>query len=393
MATFNLIPVTSPDYRRLARKRLPRFLFDYVDGGCNEEMTMAANIDDFGRLRLKQRVMRDVSDIDTSVELLGSSAAMPLVLAPVGTAGLMARRGEVQAVRAAETANVPFTLSTVGVCPIEEVQRAARRPFWFQLYMLRDRGVVESMLERARKAGCDTLVFTVDLAAVGMRHRDTRNGMLGDDKVAMALAKIPQLLTRPRWLFDVALMGKPLSIGNLEHLVPDPTDLNAYKQWVDGQFDPSVTWQDIGWLRDIWPGKLLIKGILEPEDACAAADTGADGVVVSNHGGRQLDGVASAISKLPAVVDAAGDRLEVFMDGGVRSGIDVVKAIALGARGVMIGRPWIWAMAARGEAGLSRLLNTFRQEIEVAMALMGVTRIDQVNRELLDAWEQPGAAD
>jgi len=382
--TLNIAPASTLDYRRLAEKRLPRFLFDYIDGGCNDELTMDANVRDFTALKLKQQVMRDVSNIDTSTSLLGQKAAMPLILAPVGLAGMMARRGETQGVRAANAAKVPFTLSTVGVCPVEEVQRAASEPFWFQLYMLRGRGAVESILERARNAGCETLVFTVDLAVAGMRRRDTRNGMVGDEKLAMAIGRVRQLLMRPGWVFDVGIRGKPHTFGNVDQFVAGARDFNAYKNWLDSQFDASVTWDDIAWLRGIWPGKLLIKGILEVDDARAAADTGADGVVVSNHGGRQLDSVASSISKLPAVVDAVGDQLEVYMDGGVRSGIDVIKAVALGARGVLIGRPWVWAIAAQGEVGLRHLLDSYRTEIELAMALMGVTRIEQIDRTALD---------
>ncbi len=372
------------DYRRLAEKRLPRFLFDYIDGGCNDELTMSANVRDFATLKLRQRVMRDVSNVDTSTHLLGQAASMPLILAPVGMAGMMGRRGETQGVRTANAAKVPFTLSTVGICSLEEVQQASSEPFWFQLYMLRDRSVVESILARAQGAGCDTLVFTVDLAVAGMRRRDTRNGMVGDDNLAMALGKLRQLLARPGWLLDVGIRGKPHTFGSIANFVANSTDLNAYKHWIDSQFDASVTWDDIAWLREIWPGKLLIKGVLEADDARAAATVGADGVVVSNHGGRQLDSAASTISKLPGVVDAVGDQLEVFLDGGVRGGIDVIKAAALGARGVLIGRPWVWAMAARGEAGLGRLLDTYQTEMKLAMALMGITRVEQIDRSLLD---------
>ena len=376
-------PVTALDYRHLAKKRLPRFLFDYIDGGANEETSMAANEADFLRLNLKQRVLRDVSKVDTSTILCGHAASMPLALAPVGIAGMMARRGEVQAARAALSAGVPFTASTVGICSLEEVQAAIKSPLWFQLYMLRDRGLVSSLLDRAQAAGCETLVFTVDLAVAGMRQRDYRNGMLGGGRAATA-AKLWQLATRPRWLVDVGLMGRPHSIGNLSEAVPGSYDLNTYKAFVDTQFDPTVTWKDIAWLRSLWKGNILIKGVMSKEDASAAADVGADGVIVSNHGGRQLDGVASCISKLPEVVAAVGDRIEVYMDGGVRNGIDVVKAVALGARGVLIGRPWVWAVAGRGEQGLTDLLGVFQQEIAVAMALMGVNRIEEITADLIE---------
>jgi L-lactate dehydrogenase (cytochrome) len=295
-------------------------------------------------------------------------------------AGMMARRGEVLGARAAANAGVPFTLSTVGICPVEEVNAAVPDPCWFQLYMLRDRGIVEALLQRAASAGCDTLLFTVDLAVTGMRHRDAQNGMLG----GAPLAKAMQLLTRPRWLLDVGIRGKPHSFGHLSDLVADPNDLGAYKDFVDSQFDPSVTWADIEWLRARWQGRLIIKGIMSNEDARAAAAAGADGVVVSNHGGRQLDGVSSTIRKLPEVAAAVGESLDVLLDGGIRCGTDVVKAVALGADGVLIGRPWVWAVAARGEQGLRDYLSVMQQEIAATMALMGVNRIEELNPELLE---------
>jgi L-lactate dehydrogenase (cytochrome) len=332
-------PVTALDYRRLAKKRLPRFLFDYIDGGANDEFTMRANVGDFGKYRLKQTVMRDVSDVNPETLLCGQMASMPLVLAPIGLAGMMARRGEALAARAAQVAGIPFTTSTVGICPLEEVR--------------------------------------------GMRHRDVRNGMLSNSP-AGKLAKARQLLVRPRWLFDVAMRGKPHTFGNLHEAVSGADDLDGFKAFIDAQFDPSVTWKDIDWLRSRWKGKLLIKGVMTAEDALAAVESGADGVVVSNHGGRQLDGVASSISTLPKVLNALGRRADVYMDGGVRSGVDVVRAVALGARGVLIGRPWVWAMAARGEQGVIDLLNVFQQEIRVALALMGVTRIADLTPEMVE---------
>jgi L-lactate dehydrogenase (cytochrome) len=336
-------------------------------------------------VKLRQRVMRDVSGVDTSTVLAGRKVAMPLALAPVGMAGMFSRRGELTGVRAADHAGVPFTLSTLGVCTMEELRAASPSPFWFQLYMMRDRAVVQRLLGRARDAGCDTLLFTVDLAVTGLRHRDLRNGMIGRPTLKARLSKLLQLLARPAWIRDVGLLGKPHTIGNLADVVPDPTDLNAYKTWIDAQFDPSVTWQDIAWLRRIWDGKLYIKGVLEPDDARAAVDVGADGVVVSNHGGRQLDGVASSIAKLPGVVAAVGDRTVVLLDGGVRSGVDVLKAVARGARGVLIGRPWVWAAAGAGQQGLVDLLETFRHELRTAMALAGVSRIADVGPGLIDA--------
>ncbi len=388
MSLFDVVPVSSDDYRRRARRRLPRFLFDYVDGGANDEVTMAVNVSDFDRVFLKQFVMRDVSELDTSRTLLGQDARMPVALAPVGMAGMMARRGEVQGAKAALRTGIPFSASTVGICSVEEIQAATKSPFWFQLYMLRDRDFVLSLLERAEKAGCETLVFTIDLPVAGMRLRDFRNGMLGGGtpgRISQAL----QLAASPRWLHDVGLKGRPHSFGNLREKVEDAEDLEAYKAFVDAQFDPTVTWRDIAWLRERWKGKILLKGIMEVDDARAAADVGVEGLVVSNHGGRQLDGIASSLRKLPEIADTVGDRVEVFMDGGIRSGIDVVKALALGARGVLVGRPWIWALAARGEEGVVNLLDVFQKEIATAMALMGVTRIDDITRNLVDSCEWP----
>jgi L-lactate dehydrogenase (cytochrome) len=383
MGTYKVTPVTAPDYRRLAEKRLPRFLFDYIDGGAGDEKSMAANVDDFQQVRLRQRVMRDVMHVETATTLAGQAASMPIILAPIGLAGMMARRGEVLAVRAASRAGVPFAASTVGICPIEEVQAATDRPAWFQLYMLRDRGLVRDLLQRAQSAGCNTLVFTVDLAVLGMRHRDARNGMFSSE-LSGRLAMAWQLATRPRWIMDVAIRGKPHQFGNLREAVGETKNLDAFTEFVQNQLDPGVTWEDIAWLRKQWSGKILIKGVMSVDDARAAVDVGADGVIVSNHGGRQLEGVASSISKLPVIAAAVGKDAEVLMDGGVRGGSDVVKALASGARGVLIGRPWVWAMAARGEQGIVNLLDVFQKEIANAMALMGVNRIDEITPDLID---------
>jgi len=383
MGTYKVAPVTALDYRRLAEKRLPRFLFDYIDGGSGEETSMHENQRDFSKIKLKQQVMCNVENVDTGTLLSGVRASMPVILAPVGLAGMMGRRGEVQGARAASVAGVPFATSTVGICPIEEVQAAVDEPVWFQLYMLRDRSLVEALLERARATGCNTLVFTVDLAVTGMRHRDSRNGMIGGGLAGKA-AKAWQLLMSPRWILDVGLRGKPHDFGNLRHVAEGFEDINAFKKFIDSQFDPSVTWKDIEWLRSIWHGKILIKGVMSADDALAAITAGADGVIVSNHGGRQLEGVASSISKLPEVAAAVGGQAEVFMDGGVRNGTDVVRAVALGASGVMMGRPWVWAMAARGEQGLIDYLEVVQREISVAMALMGVTRISELTPDLVE---------
>lgn len=384
MPTMRLAPASASDYRRLAEARLPRVLFDYIDGGAYGEATLAANVADFAAIRLRQRVMRDVSTIDTSIRLFGEEWSMPLALAPIGMGGLMARRAEAHAVRAAQAAGVPFCLSTVAVCSLEETAKAARKPFWFQLYMMKDRGCVKELLARAKAAGCRTLLFTVDLAVVGARYRDVRNGMGGGLTALARLRAGLDYAAHLPWTYDVGVKGKPLIFGNLADYVPSASRPGDFKKWVDSQFDASVTWKDIEWLRASWDGDLVIKGVLDPEDAKEAASAGADAVVISNHGGRQLDGVSSSIRMTPRIVEAVGDRLAVLMDGGVRGGLDVVKALASGARAVLIGRPWIWAMAGRGEPGLAALLRTFKAEMKVAMALTGTPRIADISADTLD---------
>lgn len=371
------------DFRRLAARRLPRFLFDYVDGGAFDERTMAANREDLQRVLLRQRVLRDVATVDTATHVLGQARTMPLGLAAVGLAGMYARRGEVQVARAAEAAGVEFVLSTVGVCSIEEVAAATRQPFSFQLYVMRDRGYVAELLGRAAAARCPTLYFTVDLARLGRRNRDTRSGAFDGQGLAAKLRYYGELLRSPGWAWDVGVRGKPHGFGNLLAAVPNATRLEDFKAWVASQFDASVTWKDIETVRERWPGRLVLKGILDVEDAREAVRVGADGIVVSNHGGRQLEGAPSSIAALPAIADAVGDRLEVLFDGGVRSGQDVAKALASGARYAMIGRAWAYALAAGGEAGVAKLLGMIREELVTTMALLGVTRVDQLTREVL----------
>jgi L-lactate dehydrogenase (cytochrome) len=310
---------------------------------------------------------------------------MPLALAPVGMAGMFSRRGEVIGARAAERAGVPFTLSTVGVCTLAELRAASTQPFWFQLYMLRDRGVVQALLERARENGVEVLVFTVDLPLPGMRQRDFRNGMNGNAGLLGKLRSGLDLLCSPSWVLDVGLRGKPHTLGNLSEFMQGVASLDRYKEFIGSNFDPTVTWRDIEWLRGLWKGKLLLKGVLEVEDARAAVAAGADGLIVSNHGGRQLDGVRSSIAAWPAIAQAVGADCEVLMDGGVRSGLDVLKAVALGARGVLIGRPWVWAASGGGEAGLSHLLGVFREELQIGMALTGAKRVADIGRGLVDS--------
>lgn len=388
MGTLRLAPASTEDYRRLAERRLPRFLFDYIDGGAYDEVTLGANVADLRRLELRQRVMRDVSRIDTEVEVLGEAWSMPLAISPVGLAGMMRRRAEVQAVQVADALGIPFCLSTVGICSVEEVAAVARRPFWFQLYMMRDRGHVRDLIGRAAAAGCRTLVLTVDLAVVGARYRDVRNGLSGGTTVWSRLrGRWAEILTHPRWVWDVGLRGKPHVFGNISDYVPDASTPEDFRSWVDSQFDPSVTWLDIEWLRGLWDGPIVVKGVLTSEDAVAAADAGAQAVVVSNHGGRQLDGVPSSIRALPRIVDAAGDRVEVLVDSGIRNGQDVARAVALGAKAAMVGRAWIWAMAARGGPGLHALLKTFRSELRTTMQLTGCTSVDELGPHVLEGAE------
>jgi L-lactate dehydrogenase (cytochrome) len=380
---LGLAPATAGDYRELARKRLPRHLFDYLDGAAYDELTAADNQQAFQRLHLRQRVMRDVSQLNLSTRVLGQELALPLILAPLGLAGVMACRAEVQAARAAEQVGVPFCESTVSICSIEEVRTAISAPFWYQLYVMRDRGYAKDLMARAHAAGCPVLVLTVDLAVMGARYRDVRNGMAGGLSPSGKLAKAWDLLSHPQWLLDVGIRGKPLTFGNLTAAVPDAGSLPEFKAWVDSQFDPRITWNDLAWVRENWPGKIVLKGILDVEDARQAAASGVDGIIVSNHGGRQLDSVVASVDALPRIVDAVGDRLEVLMDGGVRSGLDVVKALALGAKACMLGRAWGYAVAARGEAGVAHMLSVMRKEMEVAMALCGETDVRRLSRETL----------
>lgn len=380
---LGLAPASVRDYRELARRRLPRQLFDYIDGGAYEEQTLRANSDDLAAIGLRQRILRDVGDIQLATTVLGQELSMPVALAPVGLGGMFAQRAEVQAARAAAAKGVVFCESTVSICGIEEVAAASPEPFWYQLYVMRDRGYAEDLMARADAAGCRVLVLTVDLAVVGARYRDTRNGMSGGLNTWASLRKSLDLVGHPAWVRDVALGGRPHTFGNLEKAVPGGSTPESFKEWVDAQFDPTVTWDDLAWVRAHWPHRLVLKGILDPDDARAAADHGVEGIVVSNHGGRQLDDTPSTISALPAIVDAVGDRLDVLLDGGIRSGLDVVKALALGARACLIGRPWAWAVAARGQAGVEHILDVLRADMVVAMALTGVTDVASLDRSVL----------
>lgn len=363
------------DYRALAKARLPHFLFEYLDGGSYDEVTLRRNVEDLRSVALKQRVLRDVSLIDLSTDLFGKSWALPLGLGPVGLAGLYARRGEVQAARAAGAARVPFTLSTLSACSLREVAACGHVP-WFQLYFVKDRGFVAEMIETAREVGCEALVLTVDLAVPGSRYRDARAAGGG-------LRRTSQLLARPGWLWDVGFRGRPISLGNLEPIVGKRAPLSDFQAWIHANFDPSVNWRDVEWVRDRWKGPLIIKGILDPDDARSAAEHGANAIVVSNHGGRQLDGALSSAHALPAIADEIAGRVPILADGGVRSGLDVVRMIALGADFVLMGRAWAYALAAEGGMGVAHILKLIEAEMRVAMALTACTRVSEINRDIL----------
>lgn len=375
-----MILASCDDFRRAAQRRLPRFLFDYLDGGANRETTLGRNIRDLQEIELEQRVLRNVSSIDLSTTLLGTHQALPLVLGPVGIAGLCARRGETQAASAARTAGIPFTLSTVSICSVEEVAQSCGASIWFQLYVIRDRGFMRDMLARAKAANAAALVFTVDMPVPGVRHRDAHSGMSGRSGPAR---RILQTLGKPAWAWDVGLLGRPHSLGNLASVLGRRNGLNDYMGWLAANFDPAISWSDLDWLRQAWDGPLIIKGILNPEDARSALRLGADGLVVSNHGGRQLDGAPSSARALPAIADAVGADLAVLADSGVRSGLDVIRLLALGARGVLLGRAWAFALAAGGERHVAQMLEMFAKEIRIGMALTGVRAIREIDRSIL----------
>ncbi|ADL02183.1 L-lactate dehydrogenase [Brevundimonas subvibrioides] len=371
------------DYREAARRRIPRFLFDYVDGGAFAETTLRDNIDRLHRVRLRQRVLTGADHVSLSGALLGRETAMPLALGPVGMAGLNARRGEVQAARAAEAAGVPFCLSTVGACSIEEVRKGVQTPPWFQLYVTRDRGFMRDMIARARDAGADTLFLTVDMPAPGPRYRDKRSGLSGGTAMQRQLGRIAQVMTRPAWAVDVGLLGGPHTIGHVSSALGSGAGIDDYWAWMSKNFDASVTWDDAEEIRRLWSGRMVIKGILDPADAMEAAARGFDGVVVSNHGGRQLDGTLASIDALGPIARAVGDRMTVLMDGGIRSGLDVLRAMASGADGVLLGRAWVYGLAARGQRGVEEVLSLIAAEMRVAMTLVGVSRLDEIGPELL----------
>ena len=375
-----MIISSSADYRAAAQQFLPPFLFHYIDGGAYAEQTLRRNVDDFAAVALRQRVLKDMSQLDTSIELFGEKLSIPVALSPVGLTGMYRRRGEVQAARAADRHGIPFTMSSVSVCPIEEVAPKIQRPMWFQLYVLKDRGFMQNALERAQAAGCTTLVFTVDMPVPGARYRDAHSGMSGPNA---PLRRYWQAMTHPRWAVDVGLLGRPHDLGNIPAYRGSPPGLQDYMGYLSANFDPSISWKDLEWIRAFWKGPMVIKGILDPEDAKDAVRFGADGIIVSNHGGRQLDGVLSSARALPAIADAVKGQIKILADSGIRNGLDVVRALALGADCAMIGRAYIYALAAAGEAGVKHLLELLEKEMRVAMTLTSVAKVADISADLL----------
>ncbi|AIW16180.1 FMN-dependent L-lactate dehydrogenase LldD [Vibrio tubiashii] len=375
-----MIISASTDYRAAAKAKLPPFLFHYIDGGSYGEHTLRKNTEDLADIALKQRVLNNMEDLSLETEIFGEKFAMPIALAPVGLTGMYARRGEVQAAKAAENKGIPFTMSTVSVCPIEEVVPAIERPMWFQLYVLKDRGFMKNVLERAKAAGVTTLVFTVDMPVPGARYRDMHSGMSGPNAAAR---RVFQAMHHPSWAFDVGLFGKPHDLGNISTYRGEPTKLEDYIGWLGDNFDPSISWKDLEWIREFWDGPMVIKGILDEQDAKDAVSFGADGIVVSNHGGRQLDGVLSTAKALPTIADAVKGDLKIFVDSGIRTGLDVVRMLALGADCTLLGRSFIYALAAQGQAGVENLLDLYEKEMRVAMTLTGAKSIHDLNRDSL----------
>ncbi|MCZ4292581.1 FMN-dependent L-lactate dehydrogenase LldD [Vibrio sinaloensis] len=375
-----MIISASTDYRAAAKSKLPPFLFHYIDGGSYGEHTLRKNTEDLADIALKQRVLNNMSDLSLDTEIFGEKLALPIALAPVGLTGMYARRGEVQAAKAAANKGIPFTMSTVSVCPIEEVAPAIQRPMWFQLYVLKDRGFMKNVLERAKAAGVTTLVFTVDMPVPGARYRDMHSGMSGPNAAAR---RVFQAMRHPSWAFDVGLLGKPHDLGNISTYRGEPTKLEDYIGWLGENFDPSICWKDLEWIRDFWDGPMVIKGILDEQDAKDAVTFGADGIVVSNHGGRQLDGVLSTAKALPTIADAVKGDLKIFVDSGIRTGLDVVRMLALGADCTLLGRSFVYALAAKGQAGVENLLDLYEKEMRVAMTLTGAKSIQDLSRDSL----------
>lgn len=384
-----MTPITClEDLRRLYHRRVPRMFVDYCESGSWTEATLRRNLDDFARIQFRQRVATGVDAVSQASTLLGRDAALPIALAPVGMCGMQHADGEMLAARAAADCGVPFTLSTMSICSLEDIAAFTRRPFWFQLYVMRDHAFIERLIDRAKAAGCSALVLTLDLVAMGQRHRDIRNGLSTPPKPT--LRNLANLATRPRWCLGMARTRRH-GFGNIAGHVEGVSDLSSLSAWTTEQFDRDLDWDDVDWIKRRWGGKLVLKGILDPDDARRAADCGADAIVVSNHGGRQLDGAPSSIAVLPAIAAAVGDRCEVWLDSGVRSGQDVLKALALGARGVLIGRAFVYALGALGEAGVTTVLELFRREMELTMVFCGVRSIAEVDRRILQPGTYPGS--
>ncbi len=375
-----MIISSASDYREAARRKLPRFLFDYIDGGAYAEHTLRANSADLTGISLRQRILKNVETLSLETTLFDQPLSMPIILAPVGLTGMFARRGEVQAVKAAENKGIPLCLSTVSVCSIEEVSAQSQQSIWFQLYVLKDRGFMKNALERAKAAGVKNLVFTVDMPTPGARYRDAHSGMSGP---FASSRRMLQAMTKPDWAFNVGLMGRPHDLGNISKYLGKAVTLEDYMGWLANNFDPSISWSDLEWIREFWEGPMIIKGILDPQDARDAVSFGADGIVVSNHGGRQLDGVLSTTKALPPIMQAIGNDLTVLVDSGIRSGLDVVRMLALGAKGVLLGRSMAYALAADGQRGVENMLDIFAKEMRVAMTLTGVTSISQIDESTL----------
>jgi len=373
--------VSVEDFREVARKRLPHFLFEYIDGGAYDEETLKRNRSDLKALTLRQRVLKDMSDLDVSVDWFNAEYSLPVGLAPIGLAGMNRRRGERQASCAAAKVGVPFTLSTLSVCPLKEVAIDGGRPFWFQLYMMKDRALMRDLLAEAQELGCGALIFTVDMPVPGTRYRDYRSGLAGADGVFGDLRRVAQAMARPAWAWDVGLWGRPHNLGNVA--LGRQTGLEDFFQWMRDNFDASIGWKELEFIRSEWRGPLILKGILDIDDAKEAVAIGADGIVVSNHGGRQLDGVSSTATALAGIGPVVRDDITVFVDGGVRSGLDVLRMLALGAHGVLLGRAWAYALAAAGEEGVARLLNIIEMELKVAMTLTGTRSVRSVSSDIL----------
>jgi L-lactate dehydrogenase (cytochrome) len=368
------------DLREIAKNRVPRMFFDYCEAGSYSEQTLRWNREDLQKIRLRQKVLTDVSKRDTKTTIAGKQVSVPLILAPIGLCGMQRADGEILAARAADEAGIPFTLSTMSVCSIEDVASETKKPFWFQLYVMRDREFIRNLIARAAAARCSALVLTVDLQILAQRHRDVKNGLSVPPK--MKVANIIDIMTKPRWAFGI-LGTRRRSFGNLVGHVAGIESTGSLAEWTQQQFDPALNWEDVKWIRKLWKGKLIIKGILEVADAKLALKHGADGIVVSNHGGRQLDGAPSSISALPKIVDAVGDKTEVLFDGGVRTGQDLMRALALGAKGAMIGRAFVYGLGADGQRGVRTAIECIRKELDMTMALAGVNKISEIDRRVL----------